>query len=81
MKIPQQWQRDILFYSFRYTLGRSTYAPHTVIKALKKVWLDLPASDRALYQREIREAIENGRAGMDVDVRAWKTVLELEVDE
>ena len=78
MKIPQQWQRDILFYSFRYTLGRSTYAPHTVIELLKNVWSDLPAGDRALYQREIREAIDSGRAGMAMDVNAWKTILELE---
>ena len=78
MKIPQQYHRDILIYAARYTLGRSTYAPHTVIELLKTVWPDLSAGDRALYQREIREAIESGRAGMDMDVRAWKTILVLE---
>ena len=38
MLIPESEQRDLLIYAFRYTLGRCTYAPHTVIAVLKQSW-------------------------------------------
>lgn len=77
--IPVEDQRDILIYAFRYTLGRMTYAPYTIITVLKQCWGELSDADKRLYQREIREAIELNKAGMDCDVQAWSEILKLEV--
>lgn len=75
--IPVENQRDLLIYAFRCTLGRMTYAPHTVIGVIRNSWNELSLHDRELIQREIREAIKLDRAGMDYDVKAWATLLEL----
>ena len=77
MLIPESEQRDLLIYAFRYTLGRCTYAPHTVIAVLKQSWPELSVGDKALYKREITEAIENDMAGHDCDKKAWETILDL----
>lgn len=75
--IPIENQRDILIDAFRHTLGRKTYAPHTVIGVIFNSWNQISAHDRKLIQREIKEAIERGRAGMEFDAKAWATLLEL----
>lgn len=75
--IPVEFQRDLLIYAFRYTLGRMTYAPHTVIGVLRNSWNKISTHDRELIQREIKEAIELGCAGMEFDAKAWATLLEL----
>ena len=75
MRLRDEDIRELMIYAFRYTLGRSTYAPHTVIKILHDNWNFLTKSDKELYQREIREAIDHDMAGMSVDKNAWKTLL------
>jgi len=77
MLIPEAEQRDFLVYAFRYTLGRRTYAPHTVIQVLKSAWGELSEGDKNLYRREIRNAINDGMAGADFDAKAWAEILEL----
>lgn len=74
--IPDINQRDILIYAFRYTLGRSTYAPHTVMDVLKRAWFRLSKGDRNLYIREIREAEKQKRLGMEMDEKAWVRFVE-----
>lgn len=75
MIIPQEHQRDLLIYAFRYTLGRATYAPHTVMEVLKGCWPDLSDADRSLYVREIQEAIDHGQAGHECDKNAWAGLI------
>lgn len=77
MLIPESDQRDLLIYAFRYTLGRATYAPHTVVAVLKRCWKDLSSHDRELFKREIREALEINRAGHECDKAAWREILAL----
>jgi len=79
MLIPESEQRDLLIYAFRYTLGRATYAPHTVIAVLKKSWNNISQGDKRLYQREIKEAIEHDMAGHDLDKEEWSKILELDI--
>lgn len=74
--IPNADQRDLLIYAFRYTLGRSTYAPHTVMSVLKRCWWKLSKGDRELYLREIREAQKQGSLGVDIDAKAWSDFAE-----
>ena len=65
----------ILASAFRYALGRRTYAVQEVVNCLERYWSDLRKHTHEIIQREIREAIANGRAGDDCDVEEWKRLL------
>jgi hypothetical protein len=67
----------LLLNSFRYALGRMTYVTAETAEDLEEHWDCIPAQWQELIQREIREAIDNGTAGMDCDVARWKRVIEL----
>lgn len=75
MLIPEILQRDVLIFAFRYALGRSTYAPHTVIEVLRDCWDDLELGDQELFAGEITSAITCNHAGMDMDKSAWAKLL------
>lgn len=64
--------RNVLFFSFRYALGRMTYAPSTVIDNIKFNLDKIPNSEIEMYIREIEE-FEN--YGMDCDVKTWTNFL------
>lgn len=68
---------DLLFYSFRYTLGRMTYSVSTVAGLLTKYWEHLRINDKERIKKEITEAIESGCAGHDCDIAEWRKILEL----
>lgn len=70
----------ILFYAFRYALGRSTYAVIDVVDAICKEWPRISQNTRSLMQVEIMDAINRNRAGMDMDVAEWRKVLDLSLD-
>jgi hypothetical protein len=72
-------QAEILICAFRYALGRRTYITSTVSDVIRGAWPHLSPGDRALIQREIRQAIDQGRAGMECDIKSWQKVLELEL--
>lgn len=65
---------SILIWAFRYALGRSTYAVSDVATTLISNRDVLSPGDKELIVREIEEAIQNGQAGMDMDVREWELV-------
>ncbi|HPE06222.1 MAG TPA: hypothetical protein PLW50_00720 [Smithellaceae bacterium] len=71
-------QTILLFCAFRYALGRSTYVVGTLVDIIGSNWDQMSPLHREMYKREIREAIDRGRAGMEMDVNAWKRILELE---
>ena len=77
--IPEKYQRDILIYAFRYTLGRATFAPHTIVEILRLRWDMISEADQRLYQREIIDAIRHDMAGMDCDKKAWLSILDLKL--
>jgi hypothetical protein len=68
---------DMIFYGFRYCLGRKTYAVANCVDYLIANWNRISAMTRTLMQKEIRVAIERGRCGMEMDKRQWERVLEL----
>lgn len=47
---------DVLFYAFRYALGRQTYAVNDVVAAIKKHAAEMQPKTRILMAREIEEA-------------------------
>ena len=69
---------DILFYAFRYALGRKTYAVREVVSELKENWKKFGLGIQIQIQEEIEEALKDNRAGMDCDILKWNEILELE---
>ncbi len=67
----------LLFNSFRYCLGRKTYAVSEFTEILAQEWKELPKKYKDLIKKEIRTAIATGNAGMDMDVQEWQQILDL----
>jgi len=63
--------------AFRYALGRKTYAVGIIVDEIIDRWETLDDVDRTQYKKEIQEAINAGRAGMDMDIIEWERILEL----
>ena len=72
---------EILFYAFRYALGRMTYAVGTVSDCIIRNWDNLSEHKQTLIQKEINEAIERDNYGMDMDKVSWKRILQLKIRE
>lgn len=61
--------------AMRYALGRKTYVVGSVTNELIENWDNFREGDKKVMIKEIKEAIEKGRAGMDMDVRNWNKIL------
>ncbi len=72
---------SLLVYSFRYALGRMTYAVNDVTMAIIQNKHVLHPHTKELIKKEIREAVENGEAGMECDVEEWSNVYAELTDE
>ena len=62
---------DILFFAFRYALGRRTFAPSIVSMQIKQNIKILPTSDLNNMFIEIMDAWAVGELGDECDVRTW----------
>lgn len=68
---------DILFYAFRYALGRSTYAVSTVVNNILNNWKFLDNRVKGLMKKEILDYRKrNGLCGMQMDDDEWQKVLD-----
>ena len=65
---------NILFWAFRYALGRRTYAVYEVARAIILNAENMRAGTCRLIDREIDAAIESGHAGCSMDVTTWLQV-------
>lgn len=70
---------DIIFFSFRYCLGRKTYVVSMMVDELIKQWPNLMDSTKSKIQSEIKQAIDLGDAGWDCDVEQWNKILDLTI--
>ena len=61
----------ILIFAMRHALPRTSSAPYTVVREIKKQWLNLSFSDRELIESEIR----NVRLSDIGDARTWTDLL------
>ena len=75
--IANEEDRLLLMSAFRYALGRMTYIVETIARHIEACWPDLLTNDRELIHREIRAAIDSGRAGMECDIAVWRRILAL----
>jgi len=67
----------ILFLAFRYALGRRTYVVHDVTETIIRNWDNLSLKYQSLIHKEIKQAIEDENAGMDMDIERWRKILQL----
>ena len=69
---------DVLFFAFRYALGRRTGAVTLLVEQIKKHWLKLRPQTQKQIQDEIKEYPEKwGSLGGQCDKEAWQEVLNL----
>ena len=73
-KIDTQ-DRFLIIGAFRYALGRSTYVTLETAQWLIKHWEQIDENTQVLIRKEIDWALEEDRAGMDCDKRAWEMLL------
>ena len=75
----------MIHQSFRYCLGRMSYAVGDWCQWCRGNWQDIPENEKAIIKRELEDAFEmddRARAedwsykplGMDMDRREWETV-------
>lgn len=72
-------EREVLIYAFRYSLGRTSFAPVTVMDNIKFNIKNLSDGDIRLF---IKEILECDYFGMDMDLKEWlnfKDFLEKEL--
>jgi hypothetical protein len=65
----------MIFYAFRYALGRMTYAVYDVTSHIIQHKHELHEDTKNRMCKEIRHAIRTGNAGMSDHVREWEKVL------
>jgi len=66
---------SILFYAFRYALGRKTYAVQDVVENILNNWDNITTHTKTFMKKEIEEAIHEDRAGMSIDIVSWEKIL------
>jgi len=71
-------QDILLFCAFLYALGRQTYVVGSICEIMKANWEHMHETRRAMFKKEIREAIDKDRAGSKYDVEEWEKILALE---
>lgn len=72
---------DILFYAFRYTLGRMTYAVSTVADEIIRNAASIGRNTRFIMIEEINKALRDDDAGMECDRRSWERVMKALQDQ
>jgi hypothetical protein len=81
IEIKKQDLASLLILAFRYALGRKTYVVSSMVEDLIRYWDIFGSNAKFQIQKEIKQAIERNDAGMDCDVKEWKKILELSIDD
>jgi hypothetical protein len=74
-KEKKMTDEEILFFCFRYFLGRKTIYVSIFVEELLKRWETLSLRNQGMIKREIKQAIKYNRAGMSCDVQEWEKIL------
>jgi len=75
-QVDEQDLRTMLISSFRYALGRMSYIVSDTVDIIIEHQEVLKYHDKLLMVGEIRTAVEQGRAGMDMDKECWLSLVE-----
>lgn len=68
--------QDVLFYAFRYALGRKTGVVGFMVELILKRWDKISDRDKRQMKDEIQYAINMDTAGQSCDIEQWKKILE-----
>lgn len=68
---------DVLFWAFRYTLGRMTYSVQDVTTAITMNIANLTDKTARQMLKELHEAWGNNALGMEMDKEEWLKVINL----
>lgn len=66
----------LILYSFRYALGRRTYAVSEVADHIVQKWHILPEFYKEQIVKDIEQAIEHNLAGDECDINSWLKVVD-----
>jgi hypothetical protein len=66
----------MVIYATRYAIGRMSYCVGEVVGYLLAHWDQLEPKTRIVIERDIEEALAEGRYGMEMDKQQWLRVLE-----
>lgn len=69
-------EQELAFLAFRYCLGRQTYIVRDMVQHIVENW-DSLVEYHDIIQSEIQKALETSAAGMDIDEKEWKRILQL----
>jgi len=67
---------SMIFYAFRYCLGRMTYAVGTCVDYILNHWDELSVKTKTRIVQEIETALRDHTAGMDMDRDQWQRIVE-----
>lgn len=81
MKKQPKIETDILFFAFRYALGRRTGAVTFMVTEISNRWPLIDVVTQNQIQREIKDAISMDRAGDKCDIDSWRKILYLAPDD
>jgi len=62
---------NLTICAIRYCFGRMTYMPSLIVELTKANWSLLTPQDRATILKDVAQAIQDGRLGMDCDKQMW----------
>ena len=65
---------DLVFWSFRYFLGRRTIATCCFARGLARAYHLLHRLAQAAIKRELDQAFERGEVGHPIDAQGWELV-------
>ena len=67
-------EESVLFYAFRYALGRTTYAPEVVAEEVMRRITEMRPESKLQMRHEISLAIQLGQAGHKCEVKTWRAL-------
>lgn len=72
--MPADYYQTAMMGAFRYALGRKTYVVSDTVNLILREWERL-GHLQDMICKEIQEAIDAGRSGMEMDVAQWCRIL------
>ncbi len=66
---------SMIFWAFRYCLGRRSYAVSDCVDNIIAVWGELEENTQNCIVKEINEAFKSGCYGDEMDRQQWEKVL------
>ncbi len=82
VEISEHELSTLIFWAFRYTLGRRTYSVSDVSEAIVKFWPRIQHQTKALIRKEIMAARDvYGGLGDKCDESRWMAIMELPFED